>query len=120
MTNANAALDRIGKLAASEVNFTNTIRALDDNGVEDRRGDEPDLPHQGNQHERQVARRGDRGGEAIAGMGVSLDYREDVYRAVKAYADTQSAVEGEEAKLLTETMRDYRRCGSGVAQDAAR
>ena len=33
MATANAALDRIGKLSAGEVNFTNTIGALDDNGV---------------------------------------------------------------------------------------
>ena len=42
---------------------------------------------------------------------MSLDYREDVYRAVKAYADTQPKLNGEEAKLLDETMRDYRRAG---------
>ena len=33
MATANAALDRIRKLSAGEVNFTNTIGALDDNGV---------------------------------------------------------------------------------------
>src|SRR6187549_2366744 len=33
MTNANAALDRIGKLAANAVTFTNTIGALDANAV---------------------------------------------------------------------------------------
>ncbi len=42
---------------------------------------------------------------------VGLDYREDVYRAVKAYADTKPVLEGEDAKLLSETMRDYRRAG---------
>jgi thimet oligopeptidase len=42
---------------------------------------------------------------------VGLDYREDVYRAVKAYADTNPQLAGEEAKLFTETMRDYRRSG---------
>ena len=43
--------------------------------------------------------------------GVSLDYREDVYRAVKAYADTKPKLAGEDAKLLDETMRDYRSAG---------
>ena len=42
---------------------------------------------------------------------MGLDYREDVYRAVKAYADTQPKLSGEEARLLEETMRDYRRAG---------
>ena len=42
---------------------------------------------------------------------VGLDYREDVYAAVKAFADTRPKLEGENAKLLLETMRDYRRAG---------
>jgi thimet oligopeptidase len=42
---------------------------------------------------------------------VGLDYREDVYKIVKAYADRQPKLKGEEAKLLSETMRDYRRAG---------
>jgi thimet oligopeptidase len=42
---------------------------------------------------------------------VGTDYREDVYRAVKAYADSNPKLEGEDAKLLSETMRDYRRAG---------
>lgn len=42
---------------------------------------------------------------------VGLEYREDVYAAVKAYADQQPKLVGEEAKLLAETLRDYRRAG---------
>jgi thimet oligopeptidase len=42
---------------------------------------------------------------------VGLDYREDVYKVVKAYADKKPDRKGEDAKLLMETMRDYRRAG---------
>jgi thimet oligopeptidase len=42
---------------------------------------------------------------------VGLDYREDVYRVMKAAADNNPRLEGEDAKLLKETMRDYRRAG---------
>ena len=42
---------------------------------------------------------------------MGLDYREDVYRAVKAYADTKPKLAGEDEKFLEETMRDYRRAG---------
>ena len=42
---------------------------------------------------------------------VGLDYREDVYKVLKAYADRQPKLKGEDAKLLFETMRDYRRAG---------
>ena len=33
IASGNAALDRIGKLTPAEVNFTNTVRALDDLGL---------------------------------------------------------------------------------------
>src|SRR5207245_10449467 len=39
------------------------------------------------------------------------DDREDVYKILKDYADTNPALNGEHAKLLFETMRDYRREG---------
>ena len=42
---------------------------------------------------------------------VGVDYREDVYKAVKAFADTQPQLEGEDALLLEHTLRDYRRAG---------
>jgi len=42
---------------------------------------------------------------------VGLDYREDVYKVVKAYADRQPKLKGEDEKLISETMRDYRRAG---------
>ncbi len=111
MTNANAALDRIGKLTAGEVNFTNTIRALDDNGVQV--GEAMNRLYLIKETSTNAALR-EAATEAVKQLqdwGVSLDYREDVYRAVKAYADTQPKLSGEEAKLLNETMRDYRRAG---------
>src|SRR4029077_7022321 len=42
---------------------------------------------------------------------IGLDYREDVYKAVKAYADKKPKLKGEDARLLEETMRDFRRAG---------
>ncbi len=111
MTNANAALDRVGKLSPGEVNFTNTIRALDDNGVQV--GEAMNRLYLIKETSTNAALR-EAATEAVKQLqdwGVSLDYREDVYRAVKTYADTQPKLSGEEAKLLDETMRDYRRAG---------
>ena len=111
MTNANAALDRIGKLSAGEVDFTNTIRALDDNGVQV--GEAMNRLYLIKETSTNAAMR-EAATEAVKQLqdwGVSLDYREDVYHAVKAFADTQPKLSGEEAKLLNETMRDYRRAG---------
>src|SRR5437660_10477144 len=42
---------------------------------------------------------------------VGIDYREDVYKAIKAFADTHPKLSGEDKKLLDETLRDYRRAG---------
>ena len=42
---------------------------------------------------------------------VGLDYREDVYRAIQAFALGLPVLHGEEQKLLKETLRDYRRAG---------
>ncbi len=111
MTNANAALDRVGKLGVGEVNFVNTVRALDDNAVQI--GEAMNRLYLIKETSTNAALR-EAATEAVKQLqdwGVSLDYREDVYRAVKAYADTQPALSGEEAKLLNETMRDYRRAG---------
>jgi thimet oligopeptidase len=107
----NAALDRIGKLGTRDVTFTNTVRALDDIafqlGLVDNRlslikETSPDAALR------------DAATDSLKELQewmVGLDYREDVYRAIKAYADTQPRLEGEDAKLLLDTMRDYRRAG---------
>src|SRR6185312_7748324 len=107
----NAALDRIGKLSAREVNFTNTLRALDDLGWELSTVDNRLTLIQ--ETSTNAAMR-DAATDALKNLEswmVGIDYREDVYRAIKAYADTRPALAGGDAKLLFETMRDYRRAG---------
>ncbi len=107
----NATLDRIGKTDLAQVSFDNTVRALDDLAFE--------LMSVANrlsvieQTSTDAALR-DAATAAIKEYEawlVGLDYREDVYRVVKAYADTNPNLDGEDAKLLKETMRDYRRAG---------
>src|ERR1035437_7861886 len=107
----NAALDRVGKLTPAGVNFANTVRALDDLGFQLMLGaNRLGLIEQTSTN----AAVRDAATEAIKELEawmVGVDYREDVYRAGKAYADTRPKLEGENAKLLLETMRDYRRAG---------
>jgi thimet oligopeptidase len=107
----NAALDRIGALTPGQITFESTVRALDDIGY-------------------QISLTADRLGliketstsailrddatdclKALEEWSVGIDYREDVYKALKAYADRKPGLKGEDAKLLEETMRDYRRAG---------
>ncbi len=111
MVSANAALDHIGKLKAGEVNFANTIGALDANAV--LIAETMNRISLIKETSTNAALR-DAATEAVKRLeewGVGLDYREDVYRAVKAYADTNPKLAGEEGKLFAETMRDYRRAG---------
>ncbi len=107
----NAALDAIGKLKPAEVTLQNTALALDDMFwraalTANRLGltKETSLD----------AGFRDTATEAIKKMQdwmVALDYREDVYAAVKAYAESNPKLEGEHQKLLEETLRTYRRAG---------
>ena len=107
----NAALDRIGQLAASEVNFTNTVRALDDLGFQLAAVDNRLSVIEQTSTNAALRDAATEGLKQFESWMVGLDYREDVYRALKAYAETQPQLEGEDAKLLFETMRDYRRAG---------
>lgn len=111
IANGNTALDRIGKLATTEVNFANTVCALDNLGSQLSFTDNRLSVIQQTSTNADIR---DAATEALRNLEawmVKIDYREDVYRALKAYADTKPSLKGEDAKLLLETMRDYRRAG---------
>lgn len=111
LARGNAELDRIGSLNRSQVTFDNTIRALDDLTY--------DVLTTANRiyllketSENAAVR--DAGTEMIKWYEewtVSLDYREDVYAAVRAFSDTKPRLQGEDKKLFEEILRDYRRAG---------
>lgn len=46
---------------------------------------------------------------------VALDYREPLYRTLKAFADTKPALDAQAQRLVTEQMRSYRRAGLALA-----
>ncbi len=111
IADGNAALDRIGKLTPAEVNFTNTVRALDDLGSQLSFADNRLTVIQQTSTNADIRDDATEALRNLEGWMVKIDYREDVYRALKAYADTKPQLQGEDAKLLFETMRDYRRAG---------
>ncbi len=117
IADGNAALDKIGKLTAAQVNFTNTFIALDDVNF-----------HIGLAEDRlslieQTSTNADVRDAAtdalkqISEWSVGIDYRDDVYRALKTFADTQPQLLGEDKKLLDDTLRDYRRAGLALPKD---
>lgn len=113
----NAALDRIGQLRPGEVNFVNTIRALDDVAYSVQTAENRlDLIDQTSTN----AAVRDAASDAIKKIdqwSVGTDYREDVYAAVKSFAATQPKLAGEDKKLFDETLRDYRRAGLNLPKD---
>jgi len=117
IADGNAALDAIGALKPAAVNFANTIRALDDMGYQiSKASDRLGLIEQTSTN----AAVRDAATDALKKLSqwsVGTDYRENVYAAVKAYAATQLQLDGEDKKLLEETMRDYRRAGLALPKD---
>ena len=50
-------------------------------------------------------------GVKLENWGIALEYREDIYRALKACAETKPSLDAQQQRLLDFTMRDYRRAG---------
>ena len=115
---ANRKLDDIGKLTASQLNFENTIRALDDVGFEQQtvyhRLDIIEQAHP----DPKMRSAAVEAVQKLNDFNVSIDYREDVYQSVRAYAETKPQLQPVEQRLLDFTLRDYKR--AGLTLDAAK
>ncbi|MCS7090792.1 MAG: M3 family metallopeptidase [Verrucomicrobiota bacterium] len=107
----NAALDEIAHQDRSRLTFDDTVRALDDlhhmigtaaNRLAFLKETSP------NAELRQAATAALK---TLQEWAVGIEYREDVYQVIRAYAETRPQLFGEDAKLLEETLRDYRRAG---------
>ena len=107
----NAALDRVGALKPGEVTFENTVRALDDIGYQIGLTDDRLGVIKETSTDVKLRDAATDALKALEEWAVGIDYREDVYKVLKAYADRKPRLKGEDARLLTETMRDYRRAG---------
>ncbi|HEX3719258.1 MAG TPA: M3 family metallopeptidase [Verrucomicrobiae bacterium] len=106
-----AMLAQIGTLQSSQVTFDNTVRALDNVGYVINTIQNRFSLIQVTSQDEAVRDAATDQLKVLEQWAVGLDYRQDVYRAVKAYADTHPQLQGEDAKLLKDTMRDYRRAG---------
>jgi thimet oligopeptidase len=117
LAKANKQLDEIGKQDLKRVTFKSTVVALDDLGYEaylaaNRAG----IIQQTNTNEA-MRNAGEAAIKDYQEWAVGLEYREDVYKAVKAFADTKPNLTGEDKKLFDETLRDYRRAGLALPPD---
>jgi len=114
---ADAALDRIGALDPKRVSFQGSVGALDDlsygagataNRLALIKETSPDPA---------VREAATEGTKVLQEWAVGIEYRPDVYRSIKAYADTKPGLAGEAGKLFEETLRDYRRAGMDLPAD---
>lgn len=114
---ANKALDEIGKQDPKAVTFKSTVVALDDIGYEaSLAANRAEIIHQTNKDEA-MRTAGENAVKVFQDWAVGVDYREDVYKAMKAFAATKPKLSGEDKKLFDETMRDYRRAGLDLPND---
>jgi thimet oligopeptidase len=108
---ANAALDRIGTQDLAKVSFQSTVVALDDLGYDARVAANKATIIKETNTNPAMRTAAENAVKLFQDWAVGVDYREDVYKAIKAFEKTQLKLSGEEAKLLKETLRDYRRAG---------
>ena len=117
MAEGNRRLDAIAALEPGEATFRNTVAALDDawlpvvtvlGRVDMIDATSPDEKLRDAAHE---------ASRALEAWLTDASFREDVYRVVKAFADTGPTLEGEDAMLLETVLRDYRRNGMDLPQE---
>ncbi len=114
---ANAALDQIGAQDLSKVTFKSTVIALDDATYQvGLTANRATIIKETNTNAA-MRTAAENAVKAFQDWAVGIDYREDVYKAIKAFAGTHPKLTGEDEKLLRETLRDYRRAGLELPPD---
>lgn len=114
---ANAALDAIGRQDLSKVTLASTIGALDDVQNEATIAAQKTVVIQQTNQQPAMREAAEKAIKVFQDWSVGVDYREDVYKAVKAFADMKPQLTGEDALLLEYTLRDYRRAGLPLPPD---
>ena len=114
---ANNGLDQIGAQDLSKVTFKSSVVALDDltyqAGIA---ANKATIIKETNTNPA-MRTAAENAVKAFQEWAVGIDYREDVYKAIKAFADIHPKLTGEDEKLLKETLRDYRRAGLDLPPD---
>ena len=114
---ANKSLDAIGAQDAKKATFKSTVVALDDLGYAAYLAANKATIIKETSKDEAMRSAGENAVKIFQDWAVGVDYREDVYKVVKAFADTNPKLTGEDKKLLSETMRDYRRAGLALPPD---
>src|SRR5437588_2549807 len=108
---ANKALDQIGAQDPGKATFKSTVVALDDLTWQAGNAGNKVVIIKESKTDEKMRAVAENAVKEFQDWAVGIDYREDVYKALKAFADTKPKLSGEDKKLFDETMRDYRRAG---------
>src|SRR5256714_7374862 len=114
---ANKALDQIGAQDLSKVTFKSTVVALDDLSWQAGNVASRAVVIKESSPNEKVRAAAENAVKEFQDWAVGVDYRDDVYKALKAFAATRLNLSGEDKKLFDETMRDYRRAGLELPPD---
>jgi thimet oligopeptidase len=117
ITKANKALDQVGAQDLGKVTFKSTVVALDDLAYQAGIAANKAAIIKETSTNPAMRSAAEKAVKALQEWAVGIDYRVDVYKAIKAFADTHPKLSGEDEKLLNETLRDYRRAGLDLSPD---
>lgn len=114
---ANASIAKIIAIPDASRTFTNTIAALDETFAKFE-NDTQMVIFMSNVHpDADIRDASTKAEEKFLNFIVDVWKREDLYKAVKAFADTNPKLEGDEARLLSFILRDYKRSGLSLTAD---
>ncbi|MDB6147666.1 MAG: hypothetical protein JWO45_1330 [Spartobacteria bacterium] len=114
---ANRALDQIGSQDLAKVTFKSTVVALDDLAYQASIASSKAAVIKETSTNEAMRTAANDAVKIFQDWAVGVDYREDVYKAVKAFGDTHPKLSGEDKKLFDETLRDYGRAGLQLPPD---
>jgi thimet oligopeptidase len=114
---ANEAIAKIVAIPDAERTFDNTLGAIDDL-LANFESDTSLLVFMSNVSTDAAVREASQKAEEQSGnYAIEVGKREDLYKAVMAYANTHPKLEGEQKRFLDFTLRDYRRAGMNLPPD---
>jgi oligopeptidase A len=114
---ANDAVAKVVAIPDKDRTFDNTLGAIDDL-LANLESDTSLLIFMSNVSPDAAVREASQKAEEQAGnYGIELGKREDLYKAVMAYANTHPKLEGEQKRFLEFTLRDYRRAGMNLTPE---
>src|SRR3984893_18751156 len=114
---ANKRMDAIGTQDLKKATVKSTVVALDDLGYDALTTANRAVVIKESSPNEGMRKAAEEAVKIYQDWAVGIDYREDVYKAVKAFADTKPTLSGEDKKLFDETLRDYRRAGLALPPD---